>query len=71
MVWPPSVRGILMTESVRGDGGVLRNTEGKRFMFDYVPDVFRHQYAETRRGGGPLVHRPGEQPPPAGAAAAR
>jgi succinate dehydrogenase / fumarate reductase flavoprotein subunit len=47
MVWPPSVRGILVTESVRGDGGVLRNTEGKRFMFDYVPEVFRKQYAET------------------------
>jgi succinate dehydrogenase / fumarate reductase flavoprotein subunit len=47
MVWPPSVAGILVTESVRGDGGVLRNTQGKRFMFDYVPDVFRHQYAET------------------------
>src|SRR6185312_9681491 len=47
MVWPPSVRGILVTESVRGDGGVLRNTEGKRFMFDYVPDVFREQYEET------------------------
>ncbi|MEV4509830.1 fumarate reductase/succinate dehydrogenase flavoprotein subunit [Dactylosporangium sp. NPDC049525] len=47
MVWPPSVKGILVTESVRGDGGVLRNTEGKRFMFDYVPDVFRKQYAET------------------------
>jgi succinate dehydrogenase / fumarate reductase flavoprotein subunit len=47
MVWPPSVKGILVTESVRGDGGVLRNTDGKRFMFDYVPDVFRAQYAET------------------------
>ena len=47
MVWPPSVRGILVTESVRGDGGVLRNSDGKRFMFDYVPDVFRAQYAET------------------------
>jgi succinate dehydrogenase / fumarate reductase flavoprotein subunit len=47
MVWPPSVKGILVTESVRGDGGVLKNAEGKRFMFDYVPDVFRKQYAET------------------------
>jgi succinate dehydrogenase / fumarate reductase, flavoprotein subunit len=47
MVWPPSVKGILVTESVRGDGGVLKNTEGKRFMFDYVPDVFRAYYADT------------------------
>jgi len=51
MVWPPSVRGILVTESVRGDGGVLRNSENKRFMFDYVPDVFRAQYAETEEEG--------------------
>jgi succinate dehydrogenase / fumarate reductase flavoprotein subunit len=47
MVWPPSVRGLLVTESVRGDGGVLRNSEGRRYMFGYVPDVFRDQYAET------------------------
>jgi succinate dehydrogenase / fumarate reductase, flavoprotein subunit len=47
MVWPLSVRGLLVTESVRGDGGVLRNSEGRRYMFDYVPDVFRAQYAET------------------------
>ncbi|ARF57220.1 fumarate reductase/succinate dehydrogenase flavoprotein subunit [Streptomyces gilvosporeus] len=51
MVWPPSVKGILVTESVRGDGGVLRNSEGRRFMFDYIPDVFKEKYAQTEAEG--------------------
>ncbi|GAA2931459.1 fumarate reductase/succinate dehydrogenase flavoprotein subunit [Streptomyces thioluteus] len=51
MVWPPSVKGILVTESVRGDGGVLRNSDGKRFMFEYVPEVFKEKYAETEAEG--------------------
>ncbi|MFC9128866.1 fumarate reductase/succinate dehydrogenase flavoprotein subunit [Streptomyces sp. NPDC057099] len=51
MVWPPSVKGILVTESVRGDGGVLRNSDGKRFMFDYIPDVFKDKYAESEDEG--------------------
>ena len=51
MVWPLSVKGILVTESVRGDGGVLRNSEGRRFMFDYIPEVFKTQYATTEDEG--------------------
>ncbi|OBB96117.1 fumarate reductase/succinate dehydrogenase flavoprotein subunit [Mycobacterium sp. 852002-40037_SCH5390672] len=49
MVWPPSVKGILVTEGVRGDGGVLKNSQDKRFMFDYIPPVFKGQYAETEQ----------------------
>jgi len=49
MVWPPSVKGILVTEGVRGDGGVLKNSDNKRFMFDYIPPVFKGQYAETEQ----------------------
>src|ERR1700722_276747 len=49
MVWPPSVKGILVTEGVRGDGGVLKNSDQKRFMFDYIPSVFKGQYAESEQ----------------------
>ena len=47
MVWPPSVRGILVTEGVRGDGGTLKNTKNERFMFNYIPEFFKAETAET------------------------
>jgi succinate dehydrogenase / fumarate reductase flavoprotein subunit len=47
MVWPPSVKGLLVTESVRGDGGILKNSQGARFMFDYIPEFFKAETADT------------------------
>jgi succinate dehydrogenase / fumarate reductase flavoprotein subunit len=51
MIWPPSVRGILVTEGVRGEGGVLKNRDGKRFMFDNIPDNYKAQTADNPEEG--------------------
>ncbi len=65
MVWPLSVRGLLVTEGVRGDGGVLRNSQDRRFMFDYIPEMFKAETADSEAEADRWYadHTAGRRPP--------